>query len=132
MTETATSIKALLQPYADSDDPRFEALQCRFHPRVLDTRHEGYWCPDCDEHWWGGQPPDGVRTDIGALVDVAAACELLIHLFPPKPGQSGWRAAVNHRQLQRDVHPGGAGSGDTARDALAQAIVDAVPLTPNA
>jgi len=114
MTETATSIQELLRPYAaakcpfcdgagcvkcgpEALDKRFDALRCK-HTRVLDTRHDGYWCPDCGEHWWRGKPPVGLRTDLGSIVRAAATCGVMLtvvaQLDPNDPEGSAARAFV--------------------------------------
>ena len=143
--EAATSIQALMRPYAaakcpfcdgagcvkcgpEALDERFDALRCK-HTRVLDTRHDGYWCPDCGEHWWRGKPPVGLRTDLGSIYDVAKACGF--HFLNMTSRDDGlWLCEFFGPDYDDELDPP-SGEGMTKEEAAARAFTAAMPLTPS-
>ena len=116
---SSMTIEELLQPYADSDDPRFAAISGS-HAHF---GQGGYSDPiSCEEAACDGHAE--VRTDLGALVDVANAC--------------GWYVGeISESEGEWDVGLVGFGVNDgkrswrhaaTKEDALAQVIVAVMPL----
>ena len=131
MTETATSIKALLQPYADSDDPRFAALRGKEHEWGERSTEAHVRCKICHfdlEPFKHNAPPYCLRTDLDALVDVAAACGWTVSFKRSGSTWWSWLAITDGDKVKEASLRG----GDTKQDALAQAFVAAVPLTPTA
>ena len=109
-------------------DPRFESLRCW---------HEGIptldWaaCAACGYSVLGrdGKPQFGLRTDLGALVATALSCGKVVEFLVGEVGEV--LASVTDaegRNGYSEVYPSEASQVERVTDALAQAIVAAMPL----
>ena len=113
-------------------DPRFDALRCK-HERSTGSIL-GMECCDCDTEWVPiGEVlsneirPMGLRTDLGALVRVAAACGFQVRLSPPDyPWTIDHEARLGRRKSSGYTSWEVPGHGETDEDALAQALVAAL------
>ena len=126
MTTEMQTLDILLRPYADSDDPRFDALRGK-HDFESDYLG-GYVCKVCDvDNQYEGNPIDVgycLRTDLGAGVRVAAACGLVVVLSKYSDGQ--WKAVLGLAQVPvGEPHTAWANEPE---EAFWTAFVAAVPL----
>ncbi len=113
-----------LPPFGTGYDPRFDALRGEHLwnetglVELVSTCHYCGWSDGGD--YTKPRPPHCLRTDLGALVRVAAACGLVVCFEPPSQHERRWLCSLSATHKR--------GRGNTPEDALAQLIVAAVPL----